>query len=168
GVSVLVHYDIATGATLLVEQQVQLADLSPDGRWLAWLVEDSESGDASWFVSPVGDLSRRRQVLLNDSPSTYRRVWMNPPPVDQPVETSPVLKGIRISAPDTLRSGGSYLLRVLGSDQRGRPTPVPAIRRWGSSDSMVVSVDSAGVAQARDSGSAWVRVDVAGLLQDSV
>lgn len=168
GVSVLLRHDLATGATLLLEQEVQLADLSPDGRWLAWLVEDPESGDASWFVSPVEDLSRRRQVLVNGSPSTYRRIWLNPPPTDRPAGAAPVLKRIRISAPDTLRLGASYLLRVLGSDQRGRPIPVPAIRGWASSDSLVVAVDTAGMALARDSGAAWVRVDVAGLLRDSV
>ncbi|MBL8977100.1 MAG: AAA family ATPase [Gemmatimonadetes bacterium] len=168
GEYVLLRYDIATGATLLLEQQVQQVDLSPDGHWLAWLLEDPESGDASWFVSPVEDLSRRRQVFLPGSQSTYFRVWINPPQAARREAAPPILRSIRIRAPDTLRTGASYLLRVLGSDQRGRPTPVPAIRGWTSSDPRVVSVDTAGVALARDSGGAWVGVDVAGLLRDSV
>ncbi len=168
GDHVLLRYDIATGAALLLERQILLVDLSPDGRWVAWRVEDPESGEVAWFISPVEDLSRRRQVLLDGSPSTFQCVWMNPPPADRPAEAASALRRIRISAPDTLRSGGSYLLRVLGSDQRGRPIPVPSIRGWTSSDSLVVAVDTAGVALARDSGGAWVWVDVAGLLRDSI
>ena len=159
----LFRWDVVTNQIEpLLAGGVRAPVLSPDGQWVACLCAGAAGGAKMWAVFPIDDPGAVRSIgadgLLTVS-------W-------QPNRRNPSrLAGVRIERRRLeLALGSRQLVAAVVSNTRGDPIPTPAdALRWSTADPAIAQADSvSGRVTGLRPGRTMLRVDLAGLVQDSV
>ena len=155
GQPVLLRHDLVSGTSELVEREVDLASVSPDGRWMA--VRCVDAGRLTWWLASTMQPARRRELRIDSS--RVERVSLA-----WGVSSSKLayLDSTWIDAgPASPVAGVPHQLRAHGLNHDGTPAS-PRMLRWSTDDASIATVDSLGVLHPRQAGPVVVEVSAGG------
>ncbi|MCC7134381.1 MAG: AAA family ATPase [Gemmatimonadales bacterium] len=140
---------------------VRIAFLSPDGQWVACLCSGAAGEAKAWLVFPIDDPGATQVV---DADGLRGVAWQ------QPRDPNAIV-AIRITRRQLdVDLGSPQQVSAEISNGRGDPVVVPAgALRWSTADPTIAEADSVtGKVTGLGLGRTVLRVDLAGLVQDSV
>ena len=114
-----------------------VADVSPDGHWVACQCRSRDSDAGSWMLFRVD--APEFQLPVKAALPIQGLAWVGARDGPGPVSRLTIAGSDR-----PIPIGGTYRLRAKGLDSTGAPVEVaPAVLRWWSADTTIARVDSA-------------------------
>ncbi len=150
--------NLESGRVTVLERQIDGASLSPDGGWIAVLMQRPGTSAPRWYVEPAEAPNRRRELALDgDDPAGIQIAWQRASRPEAHLERIEFL-----GLPDTISREASFQVRTVGYTATGQEREVAGPIRWASSDPAVFSVDGSGKLHPGRAGSATLSVSVGG------
>lgn len=165
GTRTLSRIQLDTGESQVLDDRVERATMSPDGRWLASLRRAESGVPEGWYVYPIDrpDLAVRLQAGQEEARLSTLG-WTSTGGLGD----NSYLDRVEIQAPDTLVVGVPTRLQARGFGPTGEPTAVPTIR-WRVAESSLARLDpESGVLYPQRSGEITVHASAGGWRKDSV
>jgi hypothetical protein len=152
----LVRMDVETGGYQVLDSTPGTRIVSPDGRWVVCACARRGFPDGAWFVHPVDSPDQIRHVHVMGAGSRWQLIWAKAP------GKARYLDRLAIDAGDGEPIRGlPYQLRASGYDPSGTPVRL-ATTSWRSLDTLVATVDSAGLLTPRRAGRVAIEISAGG------
>ena len=134
---------------------VRTAELSPNGRWLAWQADSRLAGPV--FVAPVSDVRRPRRLAVATDEQIAEGLGWTTEGIARPFADSMTFA----PGSDTIFVGVPHRVRSQIRASNGDWTAGDGLR-WSVSDSSIAGVDDEGTLLARRTGTFSVRASLGG------
>ncbi len=139
----------------VIASPVLAPTLSPDGKWLAWLTDESGRGEIR--AAPISDLTRARTVAVEPSGVVAGSLGWSVRGLP-----APFIDALLIDAStDTLFVGVPHRVPVLAQWSNGDRAPARRVS-WTVDDTSTARVDSVGTMVARQAGPVTLTASVGG------